>query len=165
MQPKLLSFVGRSNSGKTTFITKILPLFCQRGLKVGSIKNTHHQVKFDKPGKDSYRHREAGSSQVLLLTEDRFAIFGERPEQHSLHQLAAKWFDDFDLVLSEGFKNEDSFKIEISREANQKKPLYTNPAYQIQALISDRTAEISIPHFDLNDVNGVFEWICGQLEL
>ncbi|MCP4295382.1 MAG: molybdopterin-guanine dinucleotide biosynthesis protein B [Proteobacteria bacterium] len=165
MGPKLLSFVGRSNSGKTTFITKILPLFCESGLKVGTIKNTHHKVDFDTPGKDSYRHREAGSARILLMTEEKITVFADREKEMSLKEIVNNWFSDFDLVISEGFKNEDCFKVEISRKQNCKTALFNNPDYNIKALISDYSSSNRLREFNLNDVEGVYLWLCQKLDL
>jgi molybdopterin-guanine dinucleotide biosynthesis protein B len=165
MQTKIVSFIGRSNSGKTTFITKILPLFCDLGLKVGTVKNTHHKVDFDQPGKDSLLHRQAGSTQVLLLTDEQLALYSLRDKKLSLNEMVKKWFPDFDLVISEGFKNEDCFKVEISRKGNHKLPLYLNN-YNIQAFISDYPPTITnIPLFNLNEVEPVFNWLCQELQL
>ena len=165
MLPKLVAIVGKSNSGKTTVITRLLPLFCKSGLKVGSIKHTHHQVELDKQGKDSWKHRSAGSSRVLLLTGSNLALFSEITSEPTLKELAETYFSDLDIVLSEGFKNEDCLKLEVYRTANEKSPLYLDPDYQIHALISDFTPELAIPVFGLNDIKEIFNWICRKLNI
>lgn len=165
MEPKLISFVGRSNSGKTTLITSLIPLFCQLGLNVGTIKHTHHQVEFDKPDKDSGKHKRAGSSQVLLLSNSKMALFSELKTQPSLLEAVAKWFPDFDLIISEGFKREGNFKIEVYRQSNNKTPLYLDPSFDIKALVSDFPLRIPLPYFHLNNVQGIYDWICQQLQI
>ncbi|MCP4753361.1 MAG: molybdopterin-guanine dinucleotide biosynthesis protein B [Proteobacteria bacterium] len=165
MSPKLISFVGRSDSGKTTLLTRLIPLFSELGLKTGTVKHTHHQVEFDQPGKDSWKHRQAGSSRVLLLNDAKLALFADLAAQPSLREIANEWFADFDLVVSEGYKNEECLKIEVYRQANRKPPLYPNPAFDIQALVSDASPSIPLPHFGLDDAQGVFQWICRQLKL
>ncbi|MDH5561619.1 MAG: molybdopterin-guanine dinucleotide biosynthesis protein B [Deltaproteobacteria bacterium] len=162
---QLISFVGRSNSGKTTLLIKLLPLFVARGTKVATIKNTHHQVEFDQPGKDSYRHRQAGAEQVLLVSEEDFCLIGKRENKLNLDQLVERYFIDFDLVISEGFKNEKSLKVEVYRSETGKTPLYRSQDYQIDALISNENPALEIPIFDLNDVEGIYDWICEKLAL
>ncbi len=166
MSLKVISIVGRSGSGKTTLITKLIPYFTELGLKVGSIKHTHHNVTFDKPGKDSWKHREAGSSQVLLVTGKKMALFSDLPESFTLNQMAERWFSEFDVVISEGFKNENCFKIEVSRESNNKEPLYLTPSYQIQALICDFPKQSEkIPIFPLHEPRLLFNWIVKELDI
>ena len=166
MALKYFSIVGRSGSGKTTLITKLIPYFFEIGLKVGSVKHAHHNVEFDKPGKDSWRHRIAGCSQVLLLTNKKIALFGDLEHETDLRQIVNRWFSDFDLVISEGFKREECLKLEIVRKENNKKPLYLTASYNIQALICDypvRTEEI--PVFSMDKIQKIFQWICGELNL
>ena len=159
----VISFVGRSNSGKTTFITQLIPHFINRGFKVGSIKHTHHQVQFDTPGKDSWRHCEAGSSQVVLLTDSQMALFAERPAKQTLQEIADRHFSDFDLVISEGFKKEKCLKIEIYRAANQKPPLFSDPEFNIDLVITDDEVPISSLRFD--QLDEACNWVCEKLSL
>jgi len=165
MSPKLVAIVGKSNSGKTTLITRLLPLFAQSGLKVGTIKHTHHQVELDRQGKDSWKHRLAGSSRVLLLTGSNLALFSNIDSEPTLKELAGTYFSDLDIVVSEGFKNEDCLKLEIYRTSNGKTPLYCDPAYQIHALISDSFPDVSIPTFGLDDIQEIYIWICQKLDI
>ena len=85
--PSLVSFVGRSNSGKTTLLTKLIPKFKQLGLTVGTIKNTHHDVEFDKPGKDSWQYSQSGSDRVLVSSGKKLAVFSETSTLQPLQQL------------------------------------------------------------------------------
>ena len=165
MPTKLVAIVGKSNSGKTTLITRLLPLFTQSGLNVGTIKHTHHQVELDRKGKDSWKHREAGSSRVLLLTDANLALFSKMDSMPKLKELAGTYFSDLDIVVSEGFKNEDCLKLEIYRMSNGKTPLYQDPDYQIHALISDSVPDVSIPTFGLDDIQEIFTWICEKLDI
>ena len=162
---KLISIIGRSNSGKTTIITRLIPLFCNSGIKVGTIKNTHHSVEFDQPGKDSFKHKMAGSEQVMLLSGDSFAIYGENEKKLNLKQLVSTYFKGFDLVISEGFKNEMCLKIEVNRSANKKTPLYLNPVYEVQAVISDEEPKLDIKHFYLDEIEDIYNWIKTSLHI
>jgi len=165
MSPKLIAIVGKSNSGKTTLITRLIPLFCEIGLKVGTIKHTHHHVELDKPGKDSWKHRRAGSQRVLMLTGSNMAMFADLKSEPTLMELASTYFSDLDIIISEGFKNEDCLKIEVFRAANEKSPLYLEPEYQIQALITDQPLDAPIPVFGMDDIKEIFQWICRKLKV
>jgi molybdopterin-guanine dinucleotide biosynthesis adapter protein len=165
MKPKLFSIVGRSNSGKTTLITRLIPFFVRHGLKVGTIKHTHHPVLLDQPGKDSWKHANAGSARVLLLSAGQMALFGEADDATRLLDISQRWFSGYDLVISEGFKNEDCLKIEITRKANGKPPLYLDPTYRIQAVVSDYPIATDLPVFGLDEPEPILQWLIATLEL
>jgi molybdopterin-guanine dinucleotide biosynthesis adapter protein len=165
MKPKLFSIVGRSNSGKTTLITRLIPLLVRRGLKIGTIKHTHHNVLLDQPGKDSWKHADAGSSRVLLLSAGKMALFGEADDPSRLPDIGQRWFADYDLVISEGFKNEDCLKIEITRKANDKPPLFLDPEYRIQAVVSDYPITTDRPVFGFEELEPLQQWLIMMLEL
>ncbi len=113
---KAIGFIGYSNSGKTTLIEKLIPRFRARGLSVSAIKNAHHGFDMDRPGKDSYRYREAGAGQVLISTAERWALLTETPRGHvTLDELLAQ-LAPCDLVIVEGFKSEGRIpRIEVRR--------------------------------------------------
>ncbi len=163
--PKLVSFVGRSNSGKTTLLTKIIPLLKKQGLSIGTIKNTHHDVEFDVPGKDSWKYRDSGSDRTLVSSGKKIAIFAESNYQSSLNELAATWFDDMDLVISEGFKNEKCLKIEVVRSANNKSPLYQESIFEIDAIVTDIALDTTLPTFHFDELDSIVNWICKTLSL
>ena len=109
---KVFGFAGFSGSGKTTLLEKVIPLLVARGLNVSLIKHAHHNVDIDKPGKDSYRHREAGCSEVMLVSSTRWALMHElrnEPEPSLEEQLAR--FSPCDLILVEGYKENAIPKI------------------------------------------------------
>lgn len=163
--PKLVGFVGRSESGKTTLLTNLIPRFKALGLTVGTIKNTHHDVEFDQPGKDSWKYAQAGSDRVLVHSGTKLAVFGEAPPATSVITLVREWFAGFDLVIFEGFKNEACFKIEVCRSATGKAPLYEDPAYQIQAVVSDRPPSCALPYFGFEEEERLIVWICQRLQI
>ena len=115
---KVFGIAGYSGSGKTTLLEKLLPQLTARGLKVSVIKHAHHGFDIDRPGKDSYRHREAGATEVLLSCGDRWALMHERREEPepTLNELLGH-LSPCDLVLIEGFKREPHEKIEVWRSA------------------------------------------------
>ena len=111
---RLLGFIGSSGSGKTTLIETILPLLRGRGLRVSALKHAHHGFDIDRPGKDSFRYREAGAEEVMLVAEGRWALLREAPEEMSLEALAGR-MAPVDIVLVEGFKLARIPKIEVYR--------------------------------------------------
>lgn len=165
MTPKVISIVGRSGSGKTTLITQLLPRFKAKGIKVGTIKHTHHDVEQDKPGKDSWKHRESGSDQVLLVTGKKITIHTENKPEHGVNELSEKWFQGFDLVISEGFKQENCLKVEVSRRETKKTPLCIDPSFCIEAVVADYKIDTNTEFFNLNDIDGVFNWMLKWLKL
>ena len=165
MKVKYVSFVGRSNSGKTTLITRLIPILRSRNLKIGTIKHTHHNAEFDKAGKDSWRHRQAGSEQVVLHSQNQLVLYTDQPPAQSLSETVDRWFSEFDLVISEGFKNEAGLKIEVYRESTGKTPLYIDPVYDIQAIISDTHPGVSVTVFDFEELEAICDWILEKTKI
>jgi molybdopterin-guanine dinucleotide biosynthesis protein B len=149
----VIGFAGWSGAGKTTLIVRVIPELKRRGLSVSTIKHAHHDFDLDQPGKDSYEHRAAGAEEVLVASANRVALIRElrgAPEP-SLAELL-RLLKDVDLVLVEGFKRDPLPKIEISRAANGKPPLYPDDR-NIVALISDDVGPSgALPHASIDDV-------------
>jgi molybdopterin-guanine dinucleotide biosynthesis protein B len=122
---KLLGFIGSSGSGKTTLVEKILPLLRGHGLRVSAIKHTHHGFDVDRPGKDSFRYREAGAEEVMLVADGRWALLREERQEVSLEALSGR-MAPVDIVLVEGFKLAAIPKIEVFRPSLGKPPFFTN---------------------------------------
>ncbi len=156
----LLGVVGWSGSGKTTLVTALLPLLSARGLRVSTIKHAHHGVDLDRPGKDSFRHREAGAEEVMLVSAGRFALMRECPgDAPDLAALAAR-LAPVDLVLVEGFRSYDFPKIEVWREALGE-PRLPAETRQVMAVASD-VAVIGgcvVPVLPLNAPVMVADWV------
>jgi len=111
---RMLGFIGSSGSGKTELVTRILPLLRGHDLRVSAVKHAHHGFDIDKPGKDSFRYREAGAEEVMLVADGRWALLREEPEEMSLAALVGR-MAPVDLVLVEGFKLAQIPKIEVYR--------------------------------------------------
>jgi molybdopterin-guanine dinucleotide biosynthesis adapter protein len=165
MTCKMMAFVGRSGSGKTTLITRIIPELIKRNLRVGTIKHTHHAVTFDTQGKDSWKHRQAGSEQVMLYSETEMAFFAKTDHKLSLEEMKEKWFSDCDILIIEGFKNAPVFKVEVCRVENPKSPLYIDPSFSIDALVTDAVPPFPVPHFTFDELDKLIEWLCKKLDL
>lgn len=162
---KVFGFAGYSGSGKTTLIEQLVPRFVLHGLKVSLIKHAHAGFDIDRPGKDSYRHREAGCTEVLLTSDKRWVLMHElrgEPEPGLEAQLAA--LSPCDLVLIEGFKWAPVPKLEIFRPGLGKAPIFPdNP--DVVAVASDAPVETSLPVLDLNDADGISDFILRHVEL
>ena len=158
--PFLLGLAGWSGSGKTTLLCAILPHLRAAGLRVSTIKHAHHAMELDKPGKDSFRHREAGAEEVLLVGGARWALLRETPEgPPSLQTLAAR-LAPVDLVLVEGFRSENFPRLEIFRPGLGKPPLWPdNPGIVAVATDMDPLDGFDGPLLDLNDPVAIAGWI------
>jgi molybdopterin-guanine dinucleotide biosynthesis protein B len=162
---KVFGIAGYSGSGKTTLLEKLIPQFTGRGLRVAVIKHAHHGFDIDRPGKDSYRHREAGASEVLLSCNDRWALMHERRDGSdvTLDELLAR-LAPCDLVLVEGFKQEPIPKLEVYRPENGKPPLFPERS-DIVAVASDAEVATSLPRLALDDVAAIADFVMNTLQL
>lgn len=147
---KIFGFAGYSGSGKTTLIERLIPLFTQRGVTVSLIKHAHHAFDIDQPGKDSYRHREAGCTEVLVTSSRRWALIHElrgAPEPELETHL--KRLSPCDLVLVEGFKRSRIPKLEVYR-AEVGEPLIHPHDEHVVAIATDSRLDTALPQFDLD---------------
>ena len=167
---KVFGITGYSGAGKTTLLEALIPLFVARGLRVSLIKHTHHDFDIDKPGKDSWRLREAGCAEVMLLSNRRWALMHElrgAAEPDLAEQIAL--LSPCDLVLIEGYKEAPYPKLEVHRAANDKTLLATTNPENIVAVASDAaislSAELAVPVLDLADRNAIANFILAYLEL
>lgn len=161
----VLGFAGWSGAGKTTLLTAVLPGLVGRGLRVSTIKHAHHDFDIDRPGKDSFRHREAGASEVLIGSGRRFALMHEyRDEAEAgLDALLAR-LSPVDLVLVEGFKYEPIPKIEVWRAVSGK-PMLQPEDPRIIAVAGDRpVAGLPVPWLDAGAPETVVAFIADWLD-
>ena len=156
---KIFGLAGYSGAGKTTLVKSLLPALIKRGITVSTIKHAHHNFDVDTPGKDSYTHREAGASEVLVTGGKRWALMHElREEQEpSLELLIAK-ITPVDLLLVEGFKKDHHPKLEIFRQENKKERLL-GVVPNIVALATNSKKDDTVPSFDLNDIEAIADFI------
>ena len=154
--PQMISIVGRSQSGKTTLIEKLIPALKQRGYKIGTIKHSHHIFDFDKTGKDSWRHKDAGAETVIIASPGKIAMV-KNDYLGSLDELQ-RFFDDLDLIITEGYKKEDKPKIEVVRAARHADVLLKNDKHLV-AVVSDVELKLDVPVFDLEDVDRLADFI------
>lgn len=162
---KVLGIAGWSGSGKTTLLTELIPLLVAAGLRVSTIKHAHHEFDIDQPGKDSYRHRHAGASEVLISSAKRFALMHEHrgEAEPTLEELLAK-LAPVDLVLVEGFKASLHPKIEVWR-ASVGKPMLQPKDPHVIAVASDApVTQLSVPFLDANNPQQVTDFILAWMK-
>lgn len=164
----VLGFAAYSGTGKTTLLKKLIPLLNDKGIKIGVIKHSHHDVELDTPGKDSYELRKAGAIQTVLASPTRWSLITETPEQTEpslseiLEQLNQK---QLDLILVEGFRDAAIDKIELNRSELDKPYLYTADKHII-AIATDNpdSASTDLPLLDLNNPAMITEFIQQWLD-
>ena len=151
-----------SGTGKTTLLKKLIPALCARGIRPGLIKHTHHNMDVDKPGKDSYALRKAGAAQTMVASTQRWALMTETPDEAPLdlaYLVSRMDHATLDLVLVEGFKHEAVPKILLFRsDAGHDFSELTLDEHVI-AVASDVVLPLEVPVLDLNDVDGIAEFI------
>ena len=162
---KTFGFAGWSGSGKTTLIEKLIPLFVKRGLRVSLIKHAHHSFDVDVPGKDSYRHRHAGATEVLVTSSRRWVLMHElRGEKEPSFEEQAKHLSPCDLLIVEGFKFAPIPKLEVWRAETGEGLLHPNDPH-IVGIATDTRLETKLPQLDLNDHQGIATFIRAHQKL
>lgn len=157
---RIIGLAGWSGSGKTTLITKLIPSLTARSLRVSTLKHAHHGFDLDQPGKDSFMHRAAGATEVIVSSARRFAILHELRDEPEwdLRDLVAR-MSAVDLVLVEGFKRDAFPKIEIHRAANGKPLIHPDDPYIVAIAADTALPEAKVPVVDLDDVEAVAELV------
>ncbi len=154
---RIIGLAGWSGSGKTTLITKLIPRLLERGIRVSTLKHAHHGFDLDQPGKDSFMHRAAGATEVIISSARRWAILHELREadpEWDLAALVAK-MSPVDLVLVEGFKRDAFPKLEIHRIANGKPLLYPQDPHIVAVASDSALPDVALPVLDLNDIEPI----------
>ena len=158
---KVIGVVGWKDVGKTFFATEIIKLLVSKKFKVGSIKHAHHDFDIDQDGTDSFKHRNAGSNQVIISSSKRWAkiIENNNKKEKNLDQLI-KEFQEIDIVIVEGFKKENHPKIEIIAKNST---IINSELKNVIAFVSDEMFDSNIPVFKKNDIESLVEFIIKKL--
>ena len=155
--PPVISVVGKSGVGKTVFLEKLIAELKGRGIKVATVKHDVHGFDIDRPGKDSWRHAQAGSDTVVISSPHKLAVIKRLHEEMTLDHIVESYLQDVDLVVTEGYKSGAKLKIEVSRRERSQK-MISSPQ-ELIAVVSDQRFEISLPQFDLDDATAVADLI------
>jgi molybdopterin-guanine dinucleotide biosynthesis protein B len=154
--PHIISIVGRSQSGKTTLIEKLIPELKKRGYRIGTIKHAHHGFDIDKSGKDSWRHRHAGADTIVVASPGKIAMV-KNDDRESLDCLQ-DYFEDLDLIITEGYKRENKPKIEVLRAARHAE-LICKADQNLIAVVTDVDINPNVPKFGLEDIKELADLI------
>lgn len=160
---QIFGLVGRSGSGKTTLMVSVLPALRRRGLTVSTLKHAHHGFDIDRPGKDSFRHREAGAEEVMLVSGTRWALLHEIRDgsEPSLDDLIAQ-MSPVDLLMIEGFHTHGHPTVEVHRPS-EGHALMWRPGSDIVAVASDERLDLpGVPQFDLDDADAIAAFIVSH---
>jgi molybdopterin-guanine dinucleotide biosynthesis protein B len=156
------SFVGRSNTGKTTVIERLIPILVGKGLKVAVIKHHPHDFEIDIPGKDTYRYKQAGATMSILASPGKVAVVEDTETELTLEEIITRYIHDVDLLIVEGFKREEIPKIEVfQRKEGANIPVCAGDKSLI-AVITDESIDTLLPVFSRDDVGGVAEFILSR---
>ncbi len=167
---KVVGFAGYSGAGKTTLLERLIPALKAHGLRVSVVKHAHHRFDIDHPGKDSYRHREAGAYEVLIASDKRLALMREfeEPTPLSVHQLIAELDPAIDWVLVEGFKFSDLFKVEVWRAAAGQPARYPEDD-KVMAIATDAPERLPAATLrevlDVDDAPAIAAWLVANQDL
>ena len=165
----VVGFAGYSGSGKTTLVEGVIGALKLRGLRVSVVKHAHHAFDIDLPGKDTYRHREAGAFEVVIASNKRVALMREfeREAELNVHHLIAELYDGVDWILVEGFKRSDLLKIEVHRPSAGKPALYEDDDF-IVGIATDAPevfeGKTLRPVLDVNSADGIAQWLVDNAE-
>ena len=166
---KVVGFAGYSGSGKTTLVEQLISALRLRGLRVSVVKHAHHQFDIDQPGKDTWRHRQAGALEVVAVSSQRLVLMREFevPGEVSVHQALATLYDGVEWVLVEGFKQSNLLKLEVWRQASGKPARYPEDDFVV-AIATDSADQLPAPTLrpvlDLNRADDVAQWLVDNGE-
>jgi len=152
--PPIISIVGKSDSGKTTLLEKLIAEIKNRGYSIGTIKHDTHGFDIDHEGKDTWRHKKSGASTVIISSPNKVAVIKDIKEEKTLDAIAAEYLQDMDLIFTEGYKLGNKPKIEVFRKEVHQELLCTEDDNLI-AVASNQHFDLRVPCFDINDVKGL----------
>ena len=153
MAVPILCFVGRSNSGKTTLIERVIPELVRAGYRVATVKHAGHGFDLDTEGKDSWRHKQAGASSVVIISKSSLAMFADVSDQMKVEEVRDQYLDStYDLIIAEGWRSEDYPKIVVVRDQVGEMPVSTDG---LLGVVSNKPVETQVPLFDPDDIPAV----------
>jgi molybdopterin-guanine dinucleotide biosynthesis protein B len=163
MSIPIVSFIGRSNSGKTTLIERVIPQLVRAGYRVATVKHAGHGFDLDTEGKDSWRHKRAGASSVVVVSNGSLALFADVSEQLKVEEVRDRFLDSsYDLIIAEGWKSEGYPKIIVVRDQLGE---ISSSSDGLLAVVSDKPIDLAVPVLHLDDVDGVAGLLIRQFPL
>jgi molybdopterin-guanine dinucleotide biosynthesis protein B len=164
MKTPVFCIVGRSNTGKTTLIERLIPYFKSRGMSVGTIKHHNRPFEMDRKGKDTYRHKKAGAKAAMIVSERKLGLVRDLDREMSIDELVARYMDDVDLVIVEGYKQEPLPKIEVYNYRETVPPIAAEDELLV-AIVSDAPIPAPVPVFLRDDVHAIAAFIMQRFDL
>lgn len=159
-RPPIVCFVGRSNSGKTTVIERLIPELVMAGYRVATIKHAGHGFDLDTEGKDSWRHKRAGATSVIVVSKGSMAMFTDVSDEIGAGELRDRFLDPkLDLVIAEGWKSEGYPKVVVVRDQLGEVPISDEG---LLAVVSNKPVQVSVPVFDPDDIKGIGEFLISR---
>jgi molybdopterin-guanine dinucleotide biosynthesis adapter protein len=162
-EPPVISIVGKSGSGKTTLMVNLIEELSEKGLRIGSIKHHLHNFEMDSPGKDSWRHKQAGAERSMVASPSRIGLTMDVDHDFELDELL-HFFAGMDIVLAEGYKGGTRPKVEIFRSEVYDKPICLDDENLI-AMVTDEGFDLNVPRFGLNDIQGLSDFLISRFDL
>lgn len=161
MSTPVVAFVAKSNTGKTTLLEKVIQELEKRGYRIGAVKHDAHSFEIDHPGKDSYRLAAAGAATTLITSPERLALIKRHSRTPTLEELVGTYFNDVDIVLTEGFKRSSLPKIEVHRGERSPTLLCRGEENDpcLLAVASDEPLELDVPVLDINNPLQVADFV------
>lgn len=163
---KIFGLAGWSGSGKTTLMIRLIPVLTGRGLTVSTMKHAHHTFELDTPGKDSYEHREAGATEVLITSARRWALMRELrgDSEPTMAELIGR-MTPVDLLLVEGYKSEPHDKLEVHSTTLGKSPLWPEDPHIVAIACDQSLPDVALPQIDRDDIEAIADFIMGRCGL
>ncbi len=155
----IVSIVGKSDSGKTTLLEKLVKQLTFRGYRIGTIKHDAHSFEIDHEGKDSWRHKQAGAAVTIISSPAKLALVTDTDHDHTLSEIRALYMRGVDLIMTEGYKRESHPKIEVFRPEMHRELLCTDDENLIAIAGNPSAAPVDVPVFDLNDIQPLCDFI------
>ncbi len=160
--PPVLALIGKPNCGKTTLIEKLIPALADKGVRVGTIKHHHGEIQMDTPGKDTWRHKQAGAQVVLLSSPVGIGLIQDTVADTPVEDLVSRYFQEVDLVIAEGYKWSTLPKIEVFRSTVYDEPMQ-EPGETLIAMVSDVAIRQGLPWFKNDDIGSLVEFILEKI--
>ncbi|OHD66988.1 MAG: molybdopterin-guanine dinucleotide biosynthesis protein B [Spirochaetes bacterium RBG_13_51_14] len=148
----IISIVGWSGSGKTTLLEKLIPELVRRGYRVATVKHDVHGFDIDREGKDTWRHRRAGAVCTVISSSNQLALVRDMDHDASLEEIRKGFIADVDIILTEGYKQDEAPKVEVFRRGEHKRPIFADGNGLI-ALVSDTKFDLGVPCLGLDEIS------------